>query len=211
MSRLLSYENHNRQYIQDSAFDREKIAHDLKNEDNYKFLYQDDVPHGDVLDQTDFKYCVDIGAGTGWFANYLVEKRGYKKVYAIEPSEAALKIAGELYPEQTDVDLIVGFAEEEVPKLKLRSKALFSTMCVFAHLTDDVVEEILKTIDGVSKKGSTLVCSEPWGETYHRECWHVRTPEWWSDNMPDWEFEFYSDYTLSDPPGRHKGFTATKL
>ena len=85
MSRLLSYENHNREYIQDSAFDREKIAHDLKNEDNYKFLYQDDVPHGDVLDQTDFKYCVDIGAGTGWFANYLIEKRGYKKVYAIDP------------------------------------------------------------------------------------------------------------------------------
>lgn len=211
MSRLLSYENHNSEYMQDSAFERERRAHDLKNEEDYKFLYQTDVPHGDVLDKTEFKYCVDIGAGTGWFANYLVDERGYKKVYAIEPSSAALKIAEALYPEQKSVEWIAGFAEEEIPKLKIRSKALFSTMCVFAHLTDDVVEEILKAIDVVSKKGSTLVCSEPWGDEYHRDCWHVRSPEWWSDIMSDWEFEFYSDYKLNDPSGRYKGFVATKL
>lgn len=211
MSRLLSYENHNSEYMQESAFERERRAHDLKNEKDYKFLYQTDVPHGDVLDKSEFKYCVDIGAGTGWFANYLVEERGYKKVYAIEPSSAALKIATELYPEQKSVEWIVGFAEEEIPKLKIRSTALFSTMCVFAHLTDDVVEEILKAIDDVSKKGSALVCSEPWGDEYHRDCWHVRSPEWWSNIMSDWKFEFYSDYKLNDPFGRYKGFVATKL
>ena len=36
---------------------------------------------------------IDIGSGTGWFANYLVSERKYTMVYAIEPSESAIDIA----------------------------------------------------------------------------------------------------------------------
>ena len=83
-------------------------------------------------------------------------------------------------------------------------------MCVLAHLTDNEVLDILESLDKIAPEESMLSFSEPWGSSYHRDCWHVRTPEWWSDNLPDWEFEFYSDYELADPPGRHKGFTALK-
>ena len=83
-------------------------------------------------------------------------------------------------------------------------------MCVLAHLCDEDVVDILKAIDKVAPTGSIWSASEPWGDSYHRDCWHIRTPEWWSENMPDWEFEFYSDYLLTDPSGRYKGFTATK-
>ena len=208
MFNLDSYKNHNLEYCQEEAFEREKRCH--KQHDSEKFLYQADIPHGDNLDKYKFTTAVDIGAGTGWFANHLIKERKYTKVYAIEPSQAAVNIAQKIYPDQKKVKYIVGFAEEEINKLKLKKPAFFSSMCVLAHLCDEDVTSILNAIDMTAPTGSIWSASEPWGETYHRECWHVRTPEWWSDAMPEWHFEFYSDYELKDPAGRYKGFTAIK-
>tara|TARA_Y100000287_G_scaffold39656_1_gene30343 strand:- start:209 stop:838 length:630 start_codon:yes stop_codon:yes gene_type:complete len=209
MFNLDSYKNHNSEYCQEEAFEREKRGHEQH--DSERFLYQADIPHGDNLDKHKFTTAVDIGAGTGWFANHLIKERKYTKVYAIEPSQAAVDIAQKIYPDQKKVKYIVGFAEEEINKLKLKKPAFFSSMCVLAHLCDEDVTSILNAIDMVAPTGSIWSASEPWGETYHRECWHVRTPEWWSDAMPEWHFEFYSDYELKDPAGRYKGFTAIKL
>ena len=83
-------------------------------------------------------------------------------------------------------------------------------MCCLAHLEDDDVFGILEAIDKIAPIGSVLACSEPWGDFYHRQCWNIRPPEWWSDTLADWEFEFYNDYILTDPPGRSKGFIAIK-
>lgn len=212
MDNLRSYLNHNAEYEQESAFGREKIAHEKNNLNNFQFLYQDDIPHGNILDKYTFKTAVDIGCGTGWFANYLVTERGYKTVYAIEPSQAAVNIAKELYSDQKKVKYIVGFAEHEIVKLKLKTPTLFSTMCVLAHIPDESVIQILEAINQSAPIGSVLTFSEPWGPEYHRDCWHIRDSEWWSDRMPDWEFEFYADYLLSDPndQNRYKGFSAIK-
>ena len=211
MPNVESLEQHNVNYVKDDAFEREKKAHEEHNSDNFKFLYQEDIPHGDALDKYELTSGVDIGSGTGWFANYLVTQRNYKKVYAIEPSEAAIDIAKKIYPNSKKVNYIQGFAEEQISKLKLVEPAFFSTMCVLAHLEDNDVSGILRTIDKIAPVGSILACSEPWGDFYHRECWNIRPPEWWSDALADWEFEFYNDYMLTDPPGRSKGFIATKL
>ena len=37
-------------------------------------------------------------------------------------------------------------------------------MCCLAHLEDDDVLGILKTIDKIAPVGSVLACSEPWGD-----------------------------------------------
>jgi len=84
-------------------------------------------------------------------------------------------------------------------------------MCVLAHLEDEDVINILNAINKVAPEGSILACSEPWGNTYNRQCWNIRPPEWWVSNLINWEYEFYNDYVLTDPPGRSKGFIATKL
>ena len=210
MSNRTSYENHNREYKELKAIVRERAAHTQHNSEEFKFIYQDDIPHGEVLDSHTFTTAIDIGSGTGWFSNYLVEQRKYDKVYGIEPSKAAISIAKKLYPANDKIEYVNGFAEEELTKLEFNEPILISTMCCLAHLPDDVVLDILKCIDEVSIVGSVLVSSDPWGDSYERECWYIRTPEWWSDNMPDWEFEFRADYKLTDPPDRYKGFIAIK-
>ena len=209
----VSYSKHNEHYVKDSALTREKLAHQRNNIEDFSFLYQDDVPHGDVLDSTDFKTAVDIGSGTGWFANYLVNERKYTKVYAIEPSNAAINISKEIYSNQKKVKYINGFAEEELSKIKLTKPSLFSTLCVLTHLRDETVVPILSAIDKIAQTGSVLACSEAWGILHIEDTWNIRPPEWWVDNLPDWEFEFYSDYVLPHPSDvtRYKGFIATKL
>ena len=126
-------------------------------------------------------------------------------------SISAIEIAKKIYPDNKKVKYINGFAEEEISKLKLTKPTFFSTMCCLAHLEDDDVLGIIKTIDKIAPLGSVLACSEPWGDFYYRECWNIRPPEWWSDTLANWEFEFYNDYILTDPPGRSKGFIATRL
>jgi len=206
-----SFNQHNQNYVLDDAFQKEKKAHEDHNSNNFEFLYQSDIPHGDALDEHKLTVGVDIGSGTGWFANYLVEQRSYKKVYAIEPSESAIEIAKKIYPDNKKVKYINGFAEEQISKLKLTKPTFFSTMCVLAHLEDEDVINVLNAINKVAPEGSMLACSEPWGEFYHRQCWNVRPPEWWVSNLVNWEYEFYNDYVLTDPPGRSKGFIAIKL
>ena len=211
MSNKDSFNQHNQNYVLDDAFQKEKKAHEDHNSNNFEFLYQSDIPHGDALDEHKLTVGVDIGSGTGWFANYLVEQRSYKKVYAIEPSEAAIEIAKKIYPDNKKVKYINGFAEEQISKLKLTKSTFFSTMCVLAHLEDEDVINILSAINKVAPEGSMLACSEPWGRFYHRQCWNIRPPEWWVENLVNWEYEFYNDYVLTDPPGRSKGFIAIKL
>ena len=209
----VSYTKHNEHYVKDSAFLNEKLAHQRNNIEDFSFLYQDDVPHGDVLDSTDFKTAVDIGSGTGWFANYLVTERKYTKVYAIEPSESAIDIAKKIYPDQKKVKYINGFAEEELSKIKLTKPSLFSTLCVLTHLKNETVTPILSTINKIAQTGSVLACSEAWGIRHIEDAWNIRPPEWWVENLPNWEFEFYNDYVLPHPTDhpRYKGFIATKL
>ena len=109
-----SFNQHNQNYVLDDAFQKEKKAHEDHNSNNFEFLYQSDIPHGDALDEHKLTVGVDIGSGTGWFANYLVEQRSYKKVYAIEPSESAIEIAKKIYPDNKKVKYINGFAEEQI-------------------------------------------------------------------------------------------------
>ena len=206
-----SFNQHNQNYVLDDAFQKERKSHEDYNSNNFEFLYKSDIPHGYALDEHNLTVGVDIGSGTGWFANYLVEQRSYKKVYAIEPSEAAIEIAKKIYPDNKKVKYINGFAEEQISKLKLTKPTFFSTMCVLAHLEDEDVINILGAINKVAPEGSMLVCSEPWGRFYYRQCWNIRPPEWWVENLVNWEYEFYNDYVLTDPPGRNKGFIAIKL
>jgi len=203
-----SYNDHHAEYCESGKFEKEKGYHEDHNKNEFEFIYQTDIPHGRVLDETEFETAVDIGSGTGWFANYLVEHRNYKKVYAIEPSEAATNIAKTIYPNQDKVEWIVGFCEEKLKEIKLTHKALFSTMCVLAHIEDDSVLEILRGANNLAPSGSVFCFSEPWGARSHSHCWNVRPQHWWEENLPEWNLDFKTDYILGH--GQYKGFVGVK-
>ena len=203
-----SYNEHHSEYCEDTKYDVENAQHEDHNKNNFEYIYKTDIPHGNVLDQTDFKVAVDIGSGTGWFANYLVEHRNYEKVYAIEPSVAATDIAKKIYPNQDKVEWKVGFSEEKLKEIELTEKTLFSTMCVLAHIEDSSVTKILNEMNSIAPRGSVFCFSEPWGRTSHSYCWHIRPESWWQEILPDWEFTFKTECVLGHE--QYKGFVGVK-
>jgi len=203
-----SYTQHNSEYVQSDKFEIELNQHKNYNQNNYEFIYQDDLPHGKIFDSHDFKVAVDVGSGTGWFANYVVEIRGFEKVYAIEPSKSATEIAKKIYPEQKNVEWICGFAEEEISKLDLNEPTFFSFMCVLAHMENELAIKILESIDSVAPSESLISFSEPYGKDLHQYTWHVRPENWWRDVLPNWDFTFESNYIIDSE--RRKGFVGIK-
>ena len=149
MPNVDSLNQHNKNYVLDDAFEKEKRAHLEHNSNDFKFLYQEDIPHGDALDKYELTSGVDIGSGTGWFANYLVNERKYTKVYAIEPSESAVDIAKKIYPDQKKVKYINGFAEEELSKIKWTKPSLFSALGVLTHLKNETVIPSMITTNSI--------------------------------------------------------------
>ena len=43
MLNLNSYNNHNREYEKGESLERERVAHEEHNSDEFQFLYQDDI------------------------------------------------------------------------------------------------------------------------------------------------------------------------
>ena len=55
-----SLNKHNKNYVLDDAFEKEKKIHFEKNSNDFKFLYQEDIPHGAALDKYELTSGVDI-------------------------------------------------------------------------------------------------------------------------------------------------------
>lgn len=212
MDSIISYITHNKQYMESSAFDRENEIHQNNNKNITEVLYKSDTPHGRILDSHNFDVCIDIGSGTGWFANYLVRNRNFKKVYAIEPSAAAINIAKRIYGEDNRVEYMCGFAEDIISSLKIDVPVFISTMTVLAHIPNDIVEKIVRSLSSVTKSGSIYCASEPWGESFTYPLWNIRDKSEWSSLFNGWKIEFEENYTLPWPcdKKRYKGFVAYK-
>ena len=203
-----SYVQHNSEYVQSDKFEIELQHHKNHSENHLKYMYQDDTPHGRNLDEHKFNIAVDVGSGTGWLADYVVEVRGFEKVYAIEPSKAATEIAKKIYPEQQNVEWICGFAEEEISKLDLNEPTFFSFMCVLAHMENELAIKILESIDSVAPPQSLISFAEPYGRESHTHLWHIREKQWWENVLPNWKFKFDTKYVLGVESW--KGITAIK-
>ena len=147
-----SYNSHNNEYIRKDAIDKEIIIHNKKTHESknktggqWDNLYKPGYLHGNWLDsQREIKDAVDIGSGTGWFANYLSLKN-FENICGIEPSHSAIDIAKKINPEN-NVVYLCGFAENELKKLKLNRSTLFTTSIVLSHLDDNTVINISNDI-----------------------------------------------------------------
>jgi len=207
----ISFKTHNLQYENENCFEKEKKAWERKELSNYIELYKSDHAQGRDLDTFSWlRHAVDVGSGTGWFSSYLVRKRGYKKVYAIEPSKSAVEISKVLHPNLNSIEWINGFAEEEIPRLNLTEPTFFSFMCVLSHMPDDLALSICDAIYENSPVGSVISFSENWGSASSdiENCWHSREPRWWVDQFKGWHLKFHTDYAHGNQ--LYKGLTAFK-
>jgi SAM-dependent methyltransferase len=191
-----SYETHNKQYEEKSALERELSLHNLRTAESiqktgrsWDNLYKPGHLHGEWLDsQTEIKDAVDIGCGTGWFVNYLIDYKGFENVIGIEPSQAGIDIAKKLH--NNDITYLCGLAEDILPNITLNNSTLFTTFIVLSHLPDDVVIKILKEMNKVAPKGSVFIFNENYGTEFHNNLWHCRSKKWWEENLSNWTITY---------------------
>lgn len=205
-----SYEKHNSQYIDKDALNKHiKIFQKYEQENLFNHpenKFADLIAKHPNIRKT----AIDIGCGAGWLSARL--SREFESVIAIEPSKAAVGMAKQIFAQSKypNIKWIVGFAEEELNKLKLGEPSFFITGCVLSHLPDKLVVKICKAINDAAHVGSILAFGECWGKTYHEFMWHVRSEEWWKENFPGWEIDFYGP-SIEGLNERHKGFHAVKI
>ena len=186
-----SFVQHNQQYEDSNAFERarEICERNIKNNEinNASFRVLDLLEKHQSVKTT-----VDIGSGVGWISASLSNKM--EKIIAIEPSAAAIEIAKKLFPSHEYPNIIwkVGLGEDLLPILHLDKPTLFVTGCVLSHLRDSEAAKICQLVSNIAPTGSILSFDERWGETRKDQfMWHVRTQEWWRENLAGWELDFH--------------------
>jgi len=206
---LKSYNSHNSEYMQQNVIDREiKIHQDriigakTKNGGPWDNLWKPGHLHGIWLtsnknrqNNKKINQAIDIGSGTGWLVNYLVDEFNFKKVIGIEPSESAIDIAKKINPKNYETDKVsyhIGLAEDQLSKVKLDRNAptLFTTSIVLSHLEDYSVINILKEMNKIASKDSVFIFNENFDNDFHQKLWHCRTREWWKTQLSEWKITF---------------------
>ena len=211
-----SYEAHNKYLEEKDTLEKELLIHNLKTTEalsqsggKWDNLYKPGHLHGNWLDsQTEIKDAVDIGCGTGWFVNFLIDHKKFENVIGIEPSQAGINIAKKIH--DNDLTYLCGFAEDMLSNITLNSPTLFTTFIVLSHLPDDVVIKILKEMNKVAPKGSVFIFNENYGASFNMNLWYCRTKEWWEKNLPNWEIT-YDERPRPDLSGYKQGLLGTKL
>ena len=208
-NRFSSYKKHNSQFEQIEALEKHrkiyKKYHDevLINNPNNKVI--------DFLDQHNHlkATAIDIGCGGGWACAELSKRFEY--VIGIEPSSSALKIAKDIYPSEVypNITWINDFAEEALDKLSFEQPVFLFSGCVLSHLTDEAVKNITAKISKITTSGSGLSLCENWGKEFHDYMWHVRTTDWWKNNLPCWKINFHGP-NLEGKSDRFQGIHGIK-
>ncbi len=204
-----SYRKHDLQYRDKHALELQK--ENLKKNINQDLFNDPSNKLGLLLGKhPNVRSCaVDIGCGPGWLSGILSKK--FIKVIGIDPSAAGLEIAKELHPQNEfpNTEWRQGFAEEIMPTLNLTEPYLFVTGCVLSHLRDKEVIKICAVLKSAPKE-SILSFNECWGDEWHQIRWHVRTKQWWNEQLPGWELDFHGP-EVERPQGAHMGFHGVKV
>ena len=204
-----SYEKHHDQYDQPDSLRYHREI--------YK-KYHNDVlinnPNNNVIDFLDQHNhlkttAIDIGCGGGWACAELSKRFEY--VIGIEPSSSALNIAKDIYPSEVypNISWINDFAEEALDKLSFEQPVFLFSGCVLSHLTDEAVINITAKISKITTSGSGLSLCENWGKEFHDYMWHVRTTEWWQNNLPGWNINFHGP-SIEGKSNRFQGIHGIK-
>lgn len=174
------WKEHNERHQDDSVFNNEEIK--------LKYLIYEN-PNVNKL-------AIDIGSGVGWLSAKLSDY--FDEVISIEPSEDAVKISKDLYGDKKNIYWNIGFAEDFLNILRLKTPTLFVTCSVFQHLDDNTVESILKFINDNAPTESILSFQELWGEYVNVNMHHIRTKDWWASKLSNWDLNFHGPVVMSN-------------
>tara|TARA_B100000214_G_C23880556_1_gene587056 strand:- start:77 stop:805 length:729 start_codon:yes stop_codon:yes gene_type:complete len=196
-----SYLNHNNQYSETEALNREIKIHNLKTEHTkskngiWNNVYEFETSVGYFLDNDEqITNLIDIGSGTGWFVNYVsLNYPTLSSIFAIEPSSAAMKISKKIYGKNKNIQYLNGFADKEISNLK-KDVYLVTTFAVFQHLNITYTKKVLNKLNKILEKGSILYLNEPIANSKFEKfrLHYPRTEKFWTKSLKGYDVSFYN-------------------
>ena len=183
-----SFDAHNSEFVVEGKIEAEKLVHKEYEETN---IFNCSVLrfHDIIQDNPWIHIAVDIGSGSWFYSNKLTQY--FPSVYGVEPSSTGIEIAKKI-TNNPKITWINDFWEKAVSKIvKEHDESIFFlTSTVLSHLDDTVVSAICASIN-TAKVWSAFAFSEVFGKTKHKHLWHIRTKQWWQEQLPGWEIDFF--------------------
>ncbi len=142
---------------------------------------------------------IDIGCGTGWLLNEMSDR--FNQVIGIEPSKKAIEIATKLLGQKRNLDFINKDMVDGFTQIAPKEPVFITTSTVLNHIEDFYVESFLSgTVDELPD-GSVLFFDERYDKNIQWNMWHVRSKDWWSTRLPNWQLVFLNIENSGYPSG----------
>jgi SAM-dependent methyltransferase len=149
---------------------------------------------------------IDVGCGSGW----LLYKTSplFNKVIGIEPSKAIIEVNNKIVEERnlTNVEFVNMDMIDALKHIKPTVPVFITTAVVLSHIKDFYVARFLKEVNRLPE-GSALFFDERYDKNIQQNMWHIRSKNWWAENLPDWQLEFFE----LNNSGYKSGIFATKV
>lgn len=129
---------------------------------------------------------VDIGSGTGWLVDRMSDI--FERSVGIEPSKTAIGIAQKIIHKK-NIDFINSDMIDGMRELSPEAPVFITTSTVLNHIENFYVQEFLALVDTMPT-GSVLFFDERYDKNINWNMWHVRSKDWWSQNLPNWQLVF---------------------
>jgi SAM-dependent methyltransferase len=137
--------------------------------------------------KTTKKY-IDIGSGGGYLINRA--SKYFEKVYAVEPSSSGIEISKAINSVNKNVIYINKKMVDAIADIVVDDPFLITTSAVLSHIDDGHVKNFLEKLSRSAPIGSELFFYEPYDKNIQVPLWHIRSKEWWMENLPGWKIEF---------------------
>ncbi len=130
---------------------------------------------------------IDIGSGVGWLLLKTAQK--FQRVIGIEPSESAIATARKITEKFSNIEYIQKDMIDGIQALSIDTPVFLTTGVVLSHIKDYYVRAFLHLLNSLPLN-SVLYFHEPYGANIQQNLWHVRSKEWWANNLDQWDLEF---------------------
>lgn len=184
---LQSYHRHDKDFNSESnSFEQtKKIIQGYDNQDvffNLGFKFAVEITKN--LPKTH----IDVGSGNGWLLRKMSPY--FEKVIGIEPSAKGIEVAKQTIAECNNVTFINDDMVSAFEKLHCTEPVFVTTATVLNHIENFYVAEFLKKINSLPQ-GSVLFFDERYDSNINWNMWHVRSKDWWRENLPAWQVIFF--------------------
>ena len=141
---------------------------------------------------------IDIGSGNGWLLRKMSPH--FEKCIGIEPSKTGSELSLKINEHNKNVSVVNKDMIEGMNFLSPKNSVFITTSTVLNHIENYYVAEFLKVVNKLPS-GSVVFFDERYDKNINWNMWHVRSKDWWTKNLSDWQLIFLNIDLAGYPSG----------